>query len=436
MTCENLSGACRPLQIPGQARTICNAQLTASFTLQEPRMISTPRFLLSVIPLLFMPAISQAQFKDPFDGPGIEGWFQQTGDGTPTMEVEQKEGFARIKVDGSKDRYGIWWTFIKRDITSSLDLQKLRDPAYELRVEARVRASHAPRRVNFMVNTQRTTNFHEHLREFDIADTTEWHTISMTTKDFDVVPGDTVFVQFCVTDWGPDQYYVDVDYYRADVVRRNQAGPDKGEPLVYHPPVPELKTFTHHLGVTHDSVINSDFPEVNFNDWHAEERDGTARVLTVDANQWIVLRWDLEKFRGLKADGAGLLELTTSSLPNGGKYIEAFGKDLGEEFGKIQVIEILGGDPAWTQENVTYNSLLQGGAYGDVFNTQMTIALELAEKPGEKAYFTFPRPVMQRLLDGTTKGILIRPLGALAGSIYASESKGNNGPKLHFRTTP
>jgi hypothetical protein len=39
---------------------------------------------------------------------------------------------------------------------------------------------------------------------------------------------------------------------------------------------------------------------------------------------------------------------------------------------------------------------------------------------------------MQRLFDGTTKGILIRPLGALSGSVYASESKADNGPKLHF----
>jgi hypothetical protein len=183
-------------------------------------------------------------------------------------------------------------------------------------------------------------------------------------------------------------------------------------------------------------VINSDFPQVNFNDWHVETPQGTARILTVDANQWIVLRWDFAQLRGLKAAGAGVLELTTASLPIGGKYIEALGQDFGEEFGKIHVIEILGGDPAWDQQTVTYDSLLRGGKYQDVFNTQMTIDLELAEKPRQKSYFTLPRPVMQRLLDGTTKGILIRPLGALAGSVYASENKDGNGPKLHFSTAP
>ena len=180
---------------------------------------------------------SHAQFMDAFDSGKIEGWTHMTGDGTPTMEFVPKADFARILVDATPDQHNVWWTFIKRDVTAALDLEKLKDPAYELRVEARVRASHAPRRVNFMVNTQRTTDFHEHLREYDIDDTSEWHTISMTTENLEVVPGDTVFVQLCVTDWGPGKYHLDVDYYRADVVRRDQAGPDKGEPLMYHPPV-------------------------------------------------------------------------------------------------------------------------------------------------------------------------------------------------------
>jgi hypothetical protein len=345
------------------------------------------------------------------------------------------DGYARMEIDATADRHGVWWTLIKRDVTKSLDLAKLHDPAYELRVEARIRVSDAPRRVNFMVNTNRTTNFHEHLREYDIADTTGWHVISMTTRNFDAVPGDTVYVQFAATDWGLEKYHVDIDYYRADVVRREDADPDKGEPLVYHPEVPNVSTFKEHLGVTHDSVINTDFPDVNFNGWHVDEPGGgTARVLTVDGDQWIALRWDLAKFRGQKAAGAGVLELTTASLAIGGDYIKTWGQDFGEEFGKIHVIEILGGDPAWEQESVTYNSLTRGARNADVFNPQMTIDLELAEKPGGKAYFTLPRPVMQRLIDGQTKGILIRPLGALAGSIYASENAAGNGPVLHFST--
>lgn len=390
--------------------------------------------LLCALSLLVVGTTARAQFRDDFNGGKIDGWFTMAGDGNAKVALVPHDGFARMEVDATADRYGVWWTLIKRDITASLDLEKLKDPAYELRVEARVRASHAPRRVNFMINTQRTTNFHEHLREYDLADTTEWHTISMTTRNFDAVPGDTVFVQFCVTDWGPDKYYIDLDYYRADVVRRNEAGPDLGEPLVYHPPVPALASFGHHLAVTYDSIINLEFPEVNFNDWRVTTAEGAARVLTVDGAQWIVLRWDFVALRGQKADGAGVLELTTCSLALGGDYIRAWGQDFGEEFGKLHVIEILGGDPAWDQAKVTYKNLMQGGGYADVFNTQMTVDLELAEQPGGTTHFTLPRPVMQRLLDGTTKGLLLRPLGALSATIFASEDVSGRGPKLHFST--
>ena len=398
------------------------------------RELAPFRYLIASA-MFIAPVLCSAQFVDSFDGPSLDGWFHMVGDGTPTMALEPRKGYLRYEVDASTDQHGVWWTLIKRDITEYLDIEKLSNAEYELRVEARVRASHAPRRVNFMVNTQRTTDFHEHLREYELANTTDWHTISMTTSNFDVRPGDTVYVQFCVTDWGPGQYAVDIDYYRADVVRKDQAEPDKGEPLVYHPAVPDLSTFTHHLMVPHDSVVSTQFPNVNFNDWHVQDRDGPARVLTVGATEWIVLRWDFGDLRDEKVEGAGVLELTTHSLAIGGRYAEALGQDHGEEFGKIRVIEILGGDPVWDQETVTYGSLVGSAKYEDVFNAQMIIDLELAATPGEKAYFTLPRPVIQRLIDGKAKGLLVRPLGAQAGSIYASEDSANRGPRLHFSTT-
>lgn len=390
--------------------------------------------LVLAVSLLGLAATARAQFLDEFDERKIDGWFTMTGDGAATLEFVPQGDFARMLIDGTRDPHNVWWTLIKRDVTSFLDLEKLKDPAFELRVEARVRTSHAPRRLNFMINTQRTTNFHEHLREYDIPDTTGWHTISMTTQNFDAVPGDTVFVQLAATDWGAGKYHVDVDYYRADVVRRDSAGPDHGEPLIYHPPVRDPATFSHHLAVTHDSVVHSDFPNVNFNDWQVEERDGIARILTVNANQSAILRWDLQAFRGRKADGAGVLELTTNSVAKGGNYIKPFGEDLGVEFGKIRVIEILDGDPSWNQETVTYDSLLRNESPDEVFNSQMIFDVELAEEPGSKNYITLPRPVMQRLLDGRTKGLVLRPLGALAASVYASEDEGGRGATLHFST--
>jgi hypothetical protein len=377
--------------------------------------------------------ICQAQFLDSFEGKKIEGWFFLTGDGAATMDFVQMDGYARIIVDATKDRDNVYWTLIKRDVSSFLDLSKLKDPSFQLRVEAKVRVHNAPRRLNMMVNTNRTTNFHIDLMEFDIPDTSEWRIISMTTKKFDAVPGDTVYVQLCATDYGLGKYYVDLDYYRADIVDVNLAGPDKGELVPYHPPVPDAGSFSNHLDVTHDGLINSDFPDVNFSDWHVMEQNGDARILTVNANQWAILRWDFEKYKNAKVDGPGLLELTTQSVPIGGNYIEALGEDFGMEFGKIRVIEIFGGDPEWDQNKVTYNSFMQGKIYSDVFNTQMIYDTEMSGKPGSKNFVIISKPVLQRMLDGQTKGLLIRPLGALDASFYASENRpADNGPKLHF----
>ncbi|MBE2215820.1 MAG: hypothetical protein IAE82_18240 [Opitutaceae bacterium] len=392
--------------------------------------------LLAAVLCLGVPATMHAQFLDGFDAPTIDGWFTLAGDGGATIAFEPHPdtGFARMRIDSRQDAHGVWWTIIKRDVSAHLDLAKLRDPEYELRVEARVRASHAPRRVNFMINTQRTTDFHEHLREYDIADTDGWHTISMTTRNLDAGPGDQVFVQLGVTDWGSGQCHLDIDTYRADVVRRGTA--DVGEPLVYHPAPVAPAGFAQHLPAAHDSVVRLDYPKVNFNGWRTDLGSGPVPVLTVTANQWVVMRWDFSAWRGRTVDGAGVLELTTASLALGGDYVGAFGEDLGIEFGKIRVYEILGGDPAWDQTSVTYASLLRGEAAETVFNGQMVIDYDLTPEPGGRTLLTLPRPVMQRLVDGRTRGLVIRPLGAIAATVFASEDTQRRGPVLHFSLKP
>ncbi|MCK9484290.1 MAG: hypothetical protein M0R34_08010 [Candidatus Marinimicrobia bacterium] len=393
--------------------------------------INPKKFRLCLV-LLLIAGISRAQFYDDFNKDKIEGWFFFTGDGNVSMDLVQMDGYARIRIDATKDKYNVWWTIIKRDISGFVDLRKLQDPAYELRVEAKVRLSAAPRRLNFMINTQRTTNFHEHLMEFDIPDISNWHVISYTTKNLNVRPGDTLYVQLDATDLGWDKYYVDIDYYRADVVNVKTAGLDKGEAVPYHPPIPDANTFSYHLNVAHDCLINSDFPGINFNDWRIKTPNGDANGFSVSGNQWAILKWDLRKFKGRKVDQAGLLELTTLALANGGNYCEVYGADFGMELGKIRVIEILSGDPEWDQEKVTYDNFTQGKTYAAVFNTQMIYDADLTVVSGGKFFITISKPVMQRLLDGTTRGLLIRPLGAIDAAFFASENKSGQEPKLHF----
>lgn len=393
--------------------------------------VCTPVYILMTI--FFVSTKCEAQFIDEFDKQEVDkAWQLMTGDGTPTMKFLQRNGYATIYVDGSTDKQNVYWTLIKRNIASFLDMQKIKDPNYELRVEAKVRIHNPPRRVNFMVNTQRTTDFHRDLMEFDLPDT-GWHVISMTTNQLDAITGDQLNVQLCVTDFGLRQYEVDIDYYKADIINIKTAEKDKGPAVPYHPFIPSINNFSNHLSVTHDALINSDFPEVNFNNWKARDKSGAANVLTIHGHQWAILRWDLAKFKNAIADGAGVFEFTTYSVHSGGNYTKAYGHDYGEEFPRVRVIEILGGDPAWDQGAVSYNILMQGKDYHEVFNEQMIYDVEMSELPGTKNYVTISQPVLQRLLNGTTKGLLIRPLGAIDASFYSSENSGGNfAAKLHF----
>ncbi len=386
--------------------------------------------ILCLSALLTIPSLSHADFVDDFNTKTVTGWQTITGDGDAQLKLIPMDGFVRMQVDATKDQHTIWWTVIKRDVAQSLDMEKLKSPDYELRVEARVRPSHSPRRVNFMINTQRSTDFHEHLREYDLGQNSDWQLISMTTRNLDAVPGDQVNVQLGVTDWGPGEYYLDIDYYRAQVVKVKSAKPDVGEPLIYHPPVPPLDTFKEHLRVKHDAVINPAFPTVNFNNWQS---DGV-RVLTVSADQYPLLRWDLQPYRGKKADGAGVLELATQSVQKGGNYVAALGEDFGIEFDKVRVIEIFGGDANWQQASVTFANFTQGKDLQSLLNGQMIFDTEVTQAGG-KTLVTIPRPVLQRMFDGTTRGLLFKPLGALEASFYDSEhDDGNRAPTLHFST--
>ena len=72
-----------------------------------------------------------------------------------------------------------------------------------------------------------------------------------------------------------------------------------------------------------------------------KKRKRHIRVLTINGEQWGILRWDFSKYKNAEISKAGLLELTTQSVHSGGNYIKAFGEDFGIEFGKVRVIEIL-----------------------------------------------------------------------------------------------
>lgn len=396
-------------------------------------MRSARRLVLLAAFVLVCSGRTYAQFLDEFPGPsiskdpdGVRGWSFFSGDGEATIDLQQLEdGYASILVDATRDRRGIWWALLKRKVSDRMDLGRLKRPDQELRIEARLRVSHAPRRVNLHLNTQRTTDFHSHLMEFDIPDTQTWHTISMTTRDFPAEPSDTVFGQIALMDWGLDKYRVDLDYFRVDVVDVTRAGPDKGAAVPYHPPIPRLGTFAHQVRASQDATIDLDNPDVNLNNWSIQDGTGRRNLVTVGGRQYAILRWDLSTFAGKEVTDHGLLELTTHSVQRS--------SDERKDFGLVRVVEILGGDPAWERRSVTANSFYRREPIDRVLNPQMIIDYPVTEGPGGKTHLTISKPALQRLIDGKTRGIAIKPLGSIVASFETVEHDGGrHGVRLLF----
>jgi len=373
--------------------------------------------------LILNGAPARAQFVDDFDGPavatdpeGVGGWAFFTGEGKAVMDfVQGGPGYASILVDATKDRRNVWWALIKHRVSGRLDLALLNEPGHALRIEARIRVSGAPRRVNLHLNTQKTTDFHSHLMEFDIPDTTQWHTISMTTRGFQAAPGDAVNGQMALMDWGLGQYEVDIDYFRVDVVDIRTAGPDKGEPLPYHPPVADPRSLTREATAVQAAMVDSENAGVNFRDWQVADAGMQTRVVGAGGSRFVILRWDMRALAGKRAEGSGLLELTTRSL--------ARTTDDIPDFGLIRVVEILAGDPLWKRETVTFDSLVRGEPRDTVVCPQMIIDWPVTEGAGGKTLLTITRPVLQRLIDGRTLGLAVLPLGAIHASFRGSEAE-------------
>jgi hypothetical protein len=375
-----------------------------------------------------------AQFVDNFDGPSVQldptgkaGWLFQAGDGTATMDLRQGgPGYASIFVDGTTDKRGIWWALMERKASDKMDLSLLQKPGHEFRIEARVRSGHAPRRINLQIQTQRTTDYDSNLMEFDIPDTTNWHTFSMTTHGFDANPGDTIFAHLALMDWGLEKYRLDIDYLKVDIVDAASAGPDLGEAVPYHPPIADPNSFSQKIKVAADSSIDIENTDVRMNDWYVQDAAGKKiNLLTVDGTHYVILRWDLHQFAGKKVIGHGLLELTTHSVQQKAERLK--------DFGIVRVVEILGGDPNWDQTTVTTDSFCHYEPLNRVLNTQMIIDWPITEGDGGKTFLTIGHPVLQRLIDGKTLGIAIKPLGALNASFYSMEDEnGKNSAQLHF----
>jgi hypothetical protein len=370
--------------------------------------------LLGVLPLA-------AQFRDDFevlrkDPSGAAGWGFAAGEGTAVIDLVPGRGFATIAVDATKDRRNVWWAIIVRQVSGALDLARLAQPGWELRIEARIRTDTAPRRVNLSFNTQKTTDFHSHLMEYDLAEAGTWYTISLTTRDFEPGPGDTVNAQLALMDWGLGRYRVDIDYFRMDVVEAAKAGPDLGPPIPYHPPVADPASFAQRVPVAADLTVDLAEPGTNLNDWTIADAGGKAAVVSAGGTRVTLLRWDLGALGGKQVAGPGLLELTTRALE-----VPATEHP---DFGLLRVVETIGGEPRWDEPAATWTDISRGAPRHLVISPQMIIDWPVTPGDGGKTYLTIPAVVLQRLIDGKALGFALTPLGSIEAAFYAREEAG------------
>lgn len=244
----------------------------------------------------------------------------------------------------------------------------------------------------------------------------------MTTRQFDVQPGDTLSAHIALMDWGTSVYELDVDYVKVDIVDVSESGPDKGEQVEYPPPAPMPEEFHFSIPSLEAGMIDTYWPDLNFSGWMA----GNKSVLTIDNSKMILLRWDLDAYAGQTTESYGMLELTPHS------FFQNAGTDQLES-DRIRLVEILGGENDWSHESVTYQSFSNSMPLDSVLNSQMIIDIDLPKQKDEPLYIHIPRPVIQRLLNGRTKGIAIYPLGALHASFYPGRNLNDpRRPKLYF----
>jgi hypothetical protein len=180
--------------------------------------------------------------------------------------------------------------------------------------------------------------------------------------------------------------------------------------------------------VAHDVTIDLNNPEFNLNSWYVRDSGIDKRIIAVNGSELSLLRFDLSAYAGREIASSGLLELTTQSVQRTAEDIK--------DFGQVRVVEIVGGDAAWDESSVTASSIGHGQPITRVLNGQMIMDWPVSEGDGAKTYFTVPRPVLQRLIDGRTLGIAIKPLGSINAAFYSHEqNSGAQSARLLFNVT-
>jgi len=306
-----------------------------------------------------------------------------------------------------------------QSISEFIDVEKLNKPEYELRMEAKVMASHAPRRINMYLSSLDAGGF---LREFDLSSSNEWITISMVTSGFDFDPKKPLMTQVSMMDWGnTDIYELKVDYIKVDLVMASDKLEQFGEPLIYRPELKAAGFYKKEIAAEDNASIDMLFPNESLIGWQNETSNNAPSVLQVDQSKTIILKWDFSKYKGKKVAEDGQLELTSNSLLRKA--------ESGKDFGEIRISEITSSANEWDESSVTFNSFIGDNEYNEVIVSQCIV--DTPVNANGKTIVSISRPVLQRLIDGEASGIAIKPLGLISASFFDNTNK-ELAPKLRF----
>jgi hypothetical protein len=378
------------------------------------RIFRTSRLPWAVSALLGVSA-AWGNFFEGFEQPtpgfteqGIPGWNSFAGDGQVLFEQRIRDGIATLQVNALHDERNIWYALTHRNVADSLDLEELAREDRELQIEARVRASHAPRRCNLYLAHY---PHHDYLREFDLPDT-EWHVIRMTTRNWQVQPGEGLLAQVSIMDWGVGDFYrLDVDYVKVEVVNPAVAAPDSPRAVRYRPALADPDSFNTVLPAASSRMVDREFPDRSMDGWTWYANGEAVELLSVDASKVVLVTWD---FAGIDPDRI---------VGEGQFAIRAFGfgrlADSPKDFGEIRICEILDtADPALAAQG--YAAFL--GKYTEEYriNSQTTVDTKVSSS-GETVV-TLSNPVLKRLASGQSKGLAIRALGLIDAHFHPAGS--------------
>lgn len=352
-------------------------------------------------------------------------WYTEYGDGELKAYVEAKENFIRFQVDATQEPYNVWWATVKRSIPFKPNTPQDYSQK-KLWIEAKVKPSHAIRRLNMRLYNQRTTDHHEYLKEFDLSDTVNWHTIRFSPAGLRYLPGDQLTCHLALIDWGNQKFHLDIKDVKVFFGENQDRFRESDNALVYHPEPKPIEDFENQLPIQRDAMLDLAFPNRILKGWGKLATNGDyINLLSVSHNLIPILAWDFTPVKEHLVEGWGLLRLkiNTSSQV----------KNPEHEFGRIRIHEIIGGKNDWDKEKLTFNNFSQGLSLWNIINEQMVIDMDVPK--GNDRWLDIPLSpiVIQRLINGKSKGLAILPLGSIQVSFYTLEAQRSEYvPTLYF----